>query len=150
VGVGSSSKLADGAAAAVLANEQGVRENNLKPLARVVAYSDAALSPVDWPVAPALGIKDLLKRAGLRTNDIAKWEINEAFAVVVLANARQLDIDIQDINVHGGAISVGHPFGMSGARITNHLIHSLKTGEYGVASLCNGGGGAGSVLVQRL
>jgi len=150
VGVGSSSKLADGATAAVMANQTGIKEHNLQPLARVVAYSDAAVSPVDWPVAPVVGIKELLKRAGLTKNDISKWEINEAFAVVVLAAARELDIDIQDINIHGGAISIGHPFGMSGGRITNHLVNVLKSGEYGVASLCNGGGGAGSILIQKL
>jgi len=150
VSVGSSSKLADGATAAVMANETGVRENNLTPLARVVEYSDAAVNPVDWPVAPAKGIQELLNRAGLKTGDISKWEINEAFAVVVLANARILGIDVNDININGGAISIGHPFGMSGARITNHLLNVLKPGEYGIASLCNGGGGAGSILIQRL
>jgi len=150
VGVGSSSKLADGAAAAVLANSQGIKDHNLTPLARVVGYSDVAGEPVDWPTAPAGGINDLLNRAGLTKNDISKWEINEAFAVVVLAVCRLIDIDIENVNVHGGAISVGHPFGMSGARITNHLVHTLKPGEYGVATLCNGGGGAGSILLQKL
>jgi len=150
VGVSSSSKLADGAAAAVMANETGIKQHNLTPLARVVAYSDVAMDPVDWPVAPALGINNLLARAGLRNSDISKWEINEAFSVVILANARELDIDVQDVNVHGGAISIGHPFGMSGARITNHLAHILRSGEYGVASLCNGGGGAGSILIQKI
>jgi len=150
VSVGSSSKLADGASAAVMANESGVKENNLKPLARIVAFSDAAVNPVDWPIAPAKGIQELLIRAGLKASDITKWEINEAFAVVVIANARILGIDIEDINVDGGAISIGHPFGMSGARISNHLVNILKPGQYGVASLCNGGGGAGSLLIQKL
>ncbi|XP_023331190.1 acetyl-CoA acetyltransferase, mitochondrial [Eurytemora carolleeae] len=150
VAVGSSSKLADGATATILANETGLKMHNLKPLARVIAYSDSAVNPVDWPVAPAKGIQDLLNRAGMKKEDISKWEINEAFAVVVLANARILDLNLEDVNVHGGAISVGHPFGMSGGRITNHLVHTLNSGEFGVASLCNGGGGAGSILVQKL
>ena len=98
--------------------------------------------------------------------DISLWEINEAFAVVVLANCHLLGLDVANVNIHGGAIAVsgifgfkeswtllkkvGHPFGMSGARITNHLVLSLQPGQLGVATLCNGGGGAGSILVQRL
>ena len=78
------------------------------------------------------------------------WEINEAFAVVVLANMELLGLDLAKVNIHGGAIAVGHPFGMSGARITQHLVTCLRPGQVGVATLCNGGGGAGSVLIQRL
>ena len=89
-------------------------------------------------------------RNGLKVDDIALWEINEAFAVVVLANAELLGLDLAKVNIHGGAIAVGHPFGMSGARITQRLALSLEPGQMGVASLCNGGGGAGSVLIQRL
>lgn len=150
VGVGSCSKFADGAAAAVLVNEDGLKQLGLEPLARVVGYGDAAVEPVDWPVAPAKGVQELLARHGLTTGDIAAWEINEAFAVVVLANARILEIGTETINRHGGAIAIGHPFGMSGARITNHLVHSLEKGQLGVATLCNGGGGAGSILIERL
>ena len=78
------------------------------------------------------------------------WEINEAFAVVVLANMELLGLDLAKVNIHGGAIAVGHPFGMSGSRITQHLVTCLRPGQMGVATLCNGGGGAGSVLIQRL
>ena len=81
---------------------------------------------------------------------MALWEINEAFALVVLANARLLDLNLNKVNVNGGAIGMGHPFGMSGARITNHLVHQLKEGEIGIASLCNGGGGASTIAIQRV
>jgi len=150
VGVGSSSKLADGGAASVMTNTSGLNRLGLTPLARVVGYGDYAVSPVDWPLAPALGVNQLLDRHGLTSKDISLWEINEAFAVVVLANCRILDINTDRVNIHGGAISLGHPFGMSGARITNHLVLSLRPGQFGVATLCNGGGGAGTIIVQRV
>ena len=95
-------------------------------------------------------LRSLLDSQGLSVQDISLWEINEAFAVVVIANCRLLGIERDKVNIHGGAISIGHPFGMSGARITNHLVLNLQPGQYGVATLCNGGGGAGSMLVQRL
>jgi len=150
VGVGSSSKLADGAAASVLASASMVSKLGLKPLARIVGYGDAAVEPVDWPVAPALGVQQMLQRHGVTPADIALWEINEAFAVVVIANCQILGISTDKVNVNGGAISLGHPFGMSGARIANHLALNLKAGELGVATLCNGGGGAGSMLIEGL
>ncbi|CAG0924276.1 unnamed protein product [Notodromas monacha] len=78
------------------------------------------------------------------------WEINEAFSVVVLANIKMLDIDPSKVNIHGGAVSLGHPIGMSGARIVTHLVHTLKAGQKGVASICNGGGGASSILIEKL
>ena len=132
-------QLADGAAAALLTNETGLAELGLTPLARI-----------DWPLAPAVGVRALLDNHGLSVRDIHLWEINEAFAVVVIANCKKLGIPMDKVNIHGGAISIGHPFGMSGARITNHLVLSLQPGQFGVATLCNGGGGAGSILVQRL
>jgi len=150
VGVGSSSKLADGAAASLLCNKTGLDKLGLTPLARIVDWGDAALQPTDWPVAPATGVKQMLDKNNLTVDDIDLWEINEAFAVVVLANCQLLGLDVAKVNIHGGAISVGHPFGMSGTRITNHLVLSLQPGQLGVATLCNGGGGAGSILVQRL
>ena len=142
--------MADGAAAALVCNQTGLDKLGVSPLARIVDYGDAAVEPTDWPVAPALGVQQLLQRNNLKVEDIALWEINEAFAVVVLANCQILGLDLAKVNVHGGAISMGHPFGMSGARITNHLVLSLQPGQLGVATLCNGGGGAGSILVQRM
>jgi acetyl-CoA C-acetyltransferase len=92
----------------------------------------------------------LLANAGIKIDDVALWEINEAFSVVVLANIKMLGIDPARVNVHGGAVSLGHPIGMSGARLVVHLAHALKPGQYGVGAICNGGGGASSILIQRL
>merc|ERR1711936_1045014 len=131
VGVGSSSKLADGAAATLLVNSTGLDKYGLTPIARIVGYNDAAVEPTDWPIAPAKGVKELLRAHELEVKDISLWEINEAFAVVVLANCSILGLNITNVNIHGGAIAVGHPFGMSGARITNHLVLSLAKGQLG-------------------
>lgn len=97
-----------------------------------------------------MAIPKLLERAGVNKQDVAKWEINEAFSLVVLANIKKLDVDPTKVNVHGGAVSLGHPIGMSGARLVAHLSHSLKKGELGCASICNGGGGASSILLEKL
>ncbi|XP_014488475.1 PREDICTED: acetyl-CoA acetyltransferase, mitochondrial [Dinoponera quadriceps] len=150
VTAGNASTLNDGAAALVLTTSEVAQRLNLKPLARIVAFQDAATDPIDFPIAPALAVPSLLENAGVNKNDIALWEINEAFSVVVVANQKLLDIDPAKINVHGGAVSLGHPIGMSGARIVTHLVHTLKAGEKGVASICNGGGGASSILIEKL
>ncbi|XP_071626665.1 acetyl-CoA acetyltransferase, mitochondrial [Temnothorax longispinosus] len=150
VTAGNASTLNDGAAALILTTSDVAQRLNLKPLARVVAFQDAATDPIDFPIAPALAVPSLLQNAGVNKNDIALWEINEAFSVVVVANQKLLDIDPAKVNVHGGAVSLGHPIGMSGARIIVHLVHALKAGEKGVASICNGGGGASSVLIEKL
>ena len=146
----SSSKLADGAAACVLMNNDGLEKYEVKPLAKILGFVDSAQDPVDWPTSPALGIKTLLDNLKLKVEDVASYEINEAFAVVILANAKILGLDLSKVNINGGAIGLGHPFGMSGARITNHLVHTLKEGEIGIASLCNGGGGASTIAIQKL
>ena len=86
----------------------------------------------------------------MKADDIALWEINEAFSVVALANMKLLGLDPAKVNVHGGAVSLGHPLGASGARITNHLVYALKSGEKGVASICNGGGGASAIMIEKL
>ncbi|KOX74160.1 Acetyl-CoA acetyltransferase, mitochondrial [Melipona quadrifasciata] len=125
--------------------EETVAEKmNLKPLARIIAFQDAATDPIDFPIAPSF------ENTGFNKNDIALWEINEAFSVVAIANQKLLDLDPNKINVHGGAVSLGHPIGMSGARLVVHLAHALKAGEKGVASICNGGGGASSILIEKL
>ena len=87
---------------------------------------------------------------GLKTEDIAMWEINEAFSVVVLANIKILEVNPDLVNIHGGAVSLGHPIGMSGARIVGHLAHNLKRGEKGMAGICNGGGGAAAIIIEKL
>lgn len=150
VTAGNASTLNDGAAALILASADAVKRLNVKPLARVVGFADGATDPIDFPIAPAVAVPKLLKATGVNKNDVALWEINEAFSVVVLANTKMLDIDPERVNVHGGAVSLGHPIGMSGARIVVHLVHALKAGEKGVASICNGGGGASSILIERL
>ncbi|CAK9799598.1 Acetyl-CoA acetyltransferase, mitochondrial [Anthophora plagiata] len=150
VTAGNASTLNDGAAALILTTTDVAEKMNLKPLARIVAFQDAATDPIDFPIAPSFGIPKLLKNAGVNKNDISLWEINEAFSVVVLANQKLLELDPSKVNVHGGAVSLGHPIGMSGARIVVHLAHALKAGEKGVASICNGGGGSSSILIEKL
>ncbi|KAM4828173.1 acetyl-CoA acetyltransferase, mitochondrial [Thomomys bottae] len=144
------STLNDGAAAVVLMTADAAKRLNAKPLARIAAFADAAVDPIDFPVAPAYAVPKVLKNAGLKKEDIAMWEVNEAFSVVVLANIKMLDVDPQKVNIHGGAVSLGHPIGMSGARIVVHLAHALKQGEFGLASICNGGGGASAILIEKL
>lgn len=144
------STVNDGAAALVLASGKSVKELGLKPLARIVGFADASVDPVDFPIAPAFAVPKILERTGIKKEQIAMWEINEAFSVVVLANIKMLDIDPSKVNVNGGAVSIGHPLGMSGARIVSTLALHLKSSEYGMASICNGGGGASALLLQKL
>uniref|UniRef100_A0A8C8DTG5 acetyl-CoA C-acetyltransferase n=1 Tax=Oryzias sinensis TaxID=183150 RepID=A0A8C8DTG5_9TELE len=144
------STLNDGAAALVLMTAAAAGRLGVVPLARIVAFADAAVAPIDFPIAPAFAVPKVLKAAGLTKEDVSMWEINEAFSVVVLANIKMLDIDPTKVNINGGAVSLGHPIGMSGARIVGHMVHNLKTGQFGLASICNGGGGASSILIQKL
>lgn len=144
------SSLNDGAAAVLVASGAKAKELKTPVLAKVIAYADAATAPIDFTIAPALAIPILLKRANLTVDDIAKWELNEAFAGVSITNNRRLNLDPAKVNVKGGAVALGHPIGASGARIMVTLIHNLKEGEYGVAGICNGGGGATTVLVKRV
>lgn len=150
VTAGNASTLNDGAAALVLMTAGAAERLGCTPLARVVAFHDAATDPIDFPIAPAFAMPPLLEKAGVKKDDVALWEINEAFSVVVLANQKMMELDPKKINIHGGAVSLGHPIGMSGARIVIHLVHALKKGEKGVASICNGGGGASSIMIEKL
>eukprot|EP00076_Gallus_gallus_P004017 NP_001264708.1 acetyl-CoA acetyltransferase, mitochondrial [Gallus gallus] len=144
------STLNDGAAALVLMTTEAAKRLKVKPLARIVAFADAAVDPIDFPIAPAHAVPKILSETGLKKEDIAMWEINEAFSVVVLANIKMLGIDPQKVNINGGAVSLGHPIGMSGARIVVHMVHALKPGQYGLAGICNGGGGASAILIEKL
>ncbi|KAK7904238.1 hypothetical protein WMY93_016845 [Mugilogobius chulae] len=144
------STLNDGAAALVLMTSDAAKKLNVTPLAKIVSFADAAVAPIDFPIAPAFAVPKALEAAGLTKDDIAMWEINEAFSVVVLANIKMLDIDPAKVNVNGGAVSLGHPIGMSGARIVGHMVHNLKPGQFGLAGICNGGGGASSIIIQKL
>lgn len=147
------SSINDGAAAVVLASESRLddeRDDLIRPLGRIVAYADVATDPIDFTTAPSLCIPKALMKARLNISDIAKVEINEAFAVVSLANQELLGLDPRKVNVKGGAVALGHPIGASGCRILVTLLYSLKEGEYGVAAICNGGGAASAMIVQRL
>lgn len=144
------SSLNDGASALVLMTAQAAARLNVKPLARILGFADAAIAPAEFAMAPMHAMPKALGVAGVKQEDIALFEINEAFSVVVLANTKELGLDVNKVNIHGGAVSIGHPIGMSGARITTHLIHSLKSGEKGVAGICNGGGGAAALVIEKL
>lgn len=146
------SNLNDGAAAILLASKEAVERYNLKPLAKIISYADAAQAPEWFTTAPSIAIIKALKQAKLSTNDIDFFEINEAYAAVVLANQKILDLDNNKINIYGGAVAMGHPLGASGARIICTLISVLKqeSGKYGVASICNGGGGASAIVIENL
>lgn len=147
---GNASKLNDGAAACVLTTEKTAAERSLVPLAVIIDFADAAVDPIDFPLAPVYAIKKLLDKTGVRQEQIDMWEINEAFSVVPLSNIQMMGLDPDKVNINGGAVSLGHPIGMSGARITNHLALQLKPGQMGIASICNGGGGASAILIQKL
>ncbi|CAF4806833.1 unnamed protein product [Rotaria sp. Silwood1] len=144
------SKINDGAAACLLMIRQAADGLGCKPIARIIAFADAATAPVDFSIAPALAVPKLLKLAKVDKNDIALWEFNETFSSVALANAKILGLSIDKMNVDGGAVALGHPIGMSGARIVVHLCHSLKSGQKGVAGVCNGVGGASNILIEKL
>jgi len=146
------STINDGAAALVLAGANFVTQNNLKPIARIVAYADAEQEPAWFTTTPILATKKVLKKAGLSLSDIDYFEVNEAFAVVALAYIQELELDPDRVNVFGGAVSLGHPLGASGARVITTLVSVLdqKNGRYGLAAICNGGGGASAIIIERL
>ncbi|KAJ6219848.1 hypothetical protein RDWZM_005660 [Blomia tropicalis] len=148
--IGNSATPNDGAAATVIASGKTVKQHNLKPLARIVAFADAEVDPVDFPLAPTFAIPKVLNLAGIKKEQITMWEINEPFSVTALANIKIMEIDPQLVNIHGGSISLGHPLGMTGTRLVNKLSLYMKSGEYGLASCCNGGGGASAILVQKI
>ncbi|KAL4716170.1 hypothetical protein ACJJTC_013947 [Scirpophaga incertulas] len=150
VTAGNASTLNDGAAALVLMTADAAQRLNVNPIARIVGFADGECDPIDFPIAPAVAIPKLLEKTGVKKEEVALWEINEAFSVVALANQKLLELDPSKLNVHGGAVSLGHPIGMSGARLVVHLCHALKQGEKGVASICNGGGGASSIMIEKL
>lgn len=144
------SNLNDSAAGLLLASKDAILKYNLKPIAKIIAYADAALAPEWFTIAPSVAIKKALQQAKLSLQDIDFFEINEAYAAVVLANQKILDLDSNKINVYGGAVAMGHPLGASGARIICTLISVLnqEQGNYGVAAICNGGGGASAIIIE--
>lgn len=148
------SPLNDGAAALVLVSEEFLHAHpDIKPLAKILGWADAAREPERFTTAPALAIPKALKHAGLSGFDgVDAVEINEAFSVVALANMKLLGISEEKVNLHGGAVALGHPLGASGARITTTLLGVLRerNGKIGVAGICNGGGGASALVVENL
>lgn len=146
------SPLNDGAAAMVLMTGAKARELGITPLARIRGFADAAQDPIEFTIAPSKAVPLALNHAGLQLGDVDYHEINEAFAVVPLANMRLMNIPYDRVNVNGGAVAIGHPIGMSGTRIVGTLIHLLKEKDatIGCASICNGGGGASAMIIERL
>jgi acetyl-CoA C-acetyltransferase len=145
------SSINDGAAALVLMSAERARAEGKQPLARIVGWTQAARKPVEFTIAPADAINALLARNKMAAGDVDLWEINEAFAVVSIANNQLLKLDPSKVNVRGGAVSLGHPIGASGARVLVTLLQTLKdlNKSRGVASLCIGGGEGIALMVER-
>jgi acetyl-CoA C-acetyltransferase len=146
------STLNDGASALILVSEEAVAKYKLNPIAKIVSYADAAQEPEWFTTAPSLAIPKALNKAGLSISDIDYWELNQAFAVVGLANMKILGLDPAKVDVNGGAVALGHPLGNSGSRIIVTLLNVLKQngGKRGAAGICNGGGGASAMVVELL
>lgn len=145
------STLNDGASALILMSKEKMEALGLKPLAKIVAYADAAQAPEWFTTAPTLAINKALEKANLKTEDIHFWELNQAFSVVGLANIKNLGLNAAKVDVNGGAVSLGHPLGNSGSRIIVTLINVLKQngGKLGAAGICNGGGGASALIIEN-
>lgn len=146
------STMNDGAAALVLMSKEKAEELGLKPIARVVSYADAEQAPEWFTTTPSIALPKAVAKAGLKMEDISYFELNEAFAVVGIENTRRMKLDPAKVNVHGGAVSIGHPLGASGARIIVTLINVLRQqkAKYGAAGICNGGGGASAMVIEAL
>lgn len=146
------STINDGGAALVLMSLEKAKELNVKPLAKITSYADAAHEPKWFTTAPAKALPKALAKANLTINDVEYFELNEAFSVVGLANMKILGLDSAKVNVNGGAVSLGHPLGVSGARIVMALTSILKqnNAKFGAAAICNGGGGASAMILENI
>jgi acetyl-CoA C-acetyltransferase len=146
------STMNDGAAAVVLMSKEKVDELGVTPLAKIVSFADAAQEPEWFTTAPSKALPKALDKAGWGKDDVDLFEINEAFSVVALANNKEMGLDASKVNVNGGAVSLGHPLGCSGARILVTLIHALKNRglKKGAAGICNGGGGASAFCLELI
>jgi acetyl-CoA C-acetyltransferase len=146
------STINDGASALILASKEKAEELGLTPIAKIISFADAAQAPEWFTTAPTLAAPIALERAGLTMDDIDFFEINEAFAVVTMAFNQTFNLSEDKVNVFGGAVAVGHPLGASGARIVTTLVNVLhqKGGKYGLAAICNGGGGASAMVIERV
>lgn len=145
------STMNDGAAALVLMSKEKADELGLKPIAKIISYADAEQAPEWFTTTPSVAVPKAVAKAGLTMEDISYWELNEAFAVVGIENTRRMKLDPAKVNVNGGAVSLGHPLGASGARIIVTLINVLKqnNAKYGAAGICNGGGGASAMVIEN-
>ncbi|AHF14651.1 acetyl-CoA acetyltransferase [Niabella soli DSM 19437] len=146
------STMNDGAAALVLMSKEKAIALGLKPIAKILSYADAEQAPEWFTTTPSLAVPKAVKKAGLKMEDISYWELNEAFSVVGIENTRRMQLDPDRVNANGGAVSIGHPLGASGARIIVTLINILKQNhaKYGAAGICNGGGGASAMVIESL
>ncbi len=146
------STINDGASAVILMSKEKAEELGVKPLARIRGFADAAQDPIWFTTSPSLAIPKAMKLAGIEASDVDYYEINEAFSAVALANNIKLGLDEKKVNVFGGAVSLGHPLGASGARILTTLQNVLSTNDasVGVAGICNGGGGASAMVIEKL
>jgi acetyl-CoA C-acetyltransferase len=146
------STLNDGAAALLLMSADKALQLGLQPLARILSYADAEQMPQWFTTSPSLALPRAINKAGLKIEDIDYWEINEAFSVVGIENARRMGIPLNRLNVHGGGVSLGHPLGCSGARIVVTLLNVLMQNKarFGAAGICNGGGGASALVIERM
>ncbi len=146
------SPLSDGASALVLVSESFLKSHSLNPIAKILGWGDAAQKPSKFTTAPSLAIPKALKHAGVNMADIDAFEINEAFSVVALANLKLLGLGEEKVNVHGGAVALGHPLGCSGARIVTTVLGVLreKKGRLGCVGICNGGGGASALVLESM
>jgi acetyl-CoA C-acetyltransferase len=151
VTAGNASMLSDGAAALVVASGPAVKSLGARPLARILAYATSGVAPRDIFIAPVSAVRQVLAKAGLALNDIDLFELNEAFASQMLACGKELGLDESRVNVHGGAIALGHPIGASGARVLVTLLHAMqeRDAKRGLAALCLGGGNAVALVVER-
>ncbi|MBT0810663.1 acetyl-CoA C-acyltransferase [Litoribacter ruber] len=146
------STMNDGASAIILMSKEKAEELGLKPIAKILGFADAAQDPLWFTTAPALAIPKAIKNAGITEADVDYYEINEAFSAVAIANQKELNLDNDKLNIFGGAVSLGHPLGASGARIIatlNSVLHQ-KNGKIGVAGICNGGGGASAIVIEKM
>jgi acetyl-CoA C-acetyltransferase len=146
------STLNDGAAAVVLMSREKADELGIKPLAIIRGYADAEQEPMQFTTTPSIALPVAVKRAGIQMTDLDFVELNEAFSVVGIVNSRKMNLDSSKVNVHGGAVSLGHPLGCSGARIIVTLINVLQqnNGKFGGAGICNGGGGASAMVIEKI
>ncbi len=146
------STINDGASALVLMSKEKALELGVRPLARIRGFADAAQDPMWFTTTPSIAIPKAMERAGVSKNDVGYYEINEAFSSVAIANNIKLDLNPDNVNINGGAVSLGHPLGASGARIVTTLINVLsqRDASVGVAGICNGGGGASAIVIERM